>query len=106
MTVLTSPMTLNNIALAAGTLLVYNGATIPDQILALNPLTGSVLAHCPFPPIPMTVSVWLTTCSATSLFLLRSNQVLELNPTTGAVINGFATPVGRLRWIVSMASSA
>ena len=42
--VLSSPMTLNGTAVAAGSLLVFDGYANPDTVTALNPTTGATIA--------------------------------------------------------------
>nr|WP_161501232.1 Ig-like domain-containing protein [Rhodopirellula sp. SM50] len=92
--VLPTAMTLSGVAIPAGSLLVTNGGASTDKVYAVNPNTGVILAtrdlgqnHDPV------AGVYDPTSG--SLFLLDGSpdQLLQIDPTTGAVQNSFALPI-------------
>jgi hypothetical protein len=83
-----------NIAIPAGSLIVFNGVFNPDRVYALNPTTGTILAT-----LVLTGNFDIVGGAVTStgrMFVLDSiaNTVREINPLTGAdisaVVGGFA----------------
>ncbi|WP_419580402.1 Ig-like domain-containing protein [Stieleria magnilauensis] len=92
--VLPTAMTLSGVAIPAGSLLVTNGGASTDKVYAVNPNTGVILAtrdlglnHDPV------AGVYHPTSG--SLFLLDGSpdQLLQIDPTSGAVLNSFALPI-------------
>ncbi|HEY0806863.1 MAG TPA: hypothetical protein VGD84_17455, partial [Pseudonocardiaceae bacterium] len=93
--VLPTAMSLGGTTVPAGSLLVFNGYPNPDQVTAVNPTTGAVLATL---TLAGNYDLSAGTYDPVSghLFVLdrRTNptQVAEINPVTGAQINEFALP--------------
>jgi hypothetical protein len=85
--ILRAPMTLGATAVPAGSLLVFNGASNPDNILAVSPTTGAVIAT-----LFLTANYDLTgaTFDAASgrIFLTENNgpgnRIIAIDPSTGA----------------------
>ena len=93
--VLGSAMTLNATTVPAGSLLVFNGYPNPDQVIAVNPTTGTVIATL---VLANNYDLVAGTYDATSghLFVIdrRANttRVVEINPATAAEVSSFALP--------------
>ncbi len=88
--VLTTAMTLNGVNVAAGNLLVVNGGA--RRVYAVSAANGTVLANVLLDtsvanPVALTYDP-----VRGSLWLLRSNEIVEVNPANGQVRSRFNTP--------------
>ncbi len=102
--VLGSAMTLNGTSVPAGSLLLFNGYPNPDQITAINPATGVVVASLTLGAnYDLKAGVYDTTTGHLFITDSRSNpaRIVEIDPATGAVVpsTGFAIPSGNPGWI-------
>ena len=75
-----------NVALPAGTLLVFNGTPDPNRIVAMNPITGAILAT-----LNVAVNFHIrggTVTSTGRIFILDPNpdMIREIDPLTGLEI--------------------
>ena len=85
--VLTDPVTLAGVPVAAGMLLVTNGAVSPDTIYAVHPTTGQVLAALPLDDDYQSVGGTYHAASD-SLFVFSSalNRMVRIDPATGHTV--------------------
>jgi large repetitive protein len=99
--VLSSAMTLNGTAVPAGSLLVFNGYANPDQVTAVNPTTGAVIASL---QLANNYDLTAGTYDPASghLFVIdrraSTTRVEEIDPNTAAEINSFALPFNTSSW--------
>ena len=87
--VLPSAMTLNGTAVAAGSLLLFDGQTNPDRVMAVNPTTGNVVATLVLGAnYDMTAGVFDPTSGHLFVVDRRTspNHLVEINPANGAEI--------------------
>ncbi len=99
--VLDSAMTLNNVSVAAGSLLVFNGYTNPDRVIALNPTSGAVIASLVLAGnYDLTAGVY--DAATGKLFVTESNgagnRLLKLNAQTGALEEAITVPLNISSW--------
>jgi hypothetical protein len=86
-----TPLTLNGVLVPAGSLLLFDGATNPDRVIAVNATTGAVLSTLILTKnYDMTAGVY-DPFSGHLLIVDRStganpNQIVAINPSTGAEI--------------------
>ena len=85
--VLTDPVTLAGVPVAAGMLLVTNGAVSPDAIYAVHPTTGQVLVTLPLDDDYESVGGTYHAASD-SLFVFSSalNRMVRIDPATGHTV--------------------
>ncbi|WP_263539105.1 Ig-like domain-containing protein [Paucibacter sp. Y2R2-4] len=95
--VLPQAMSLGGKSVPAGSLLLFNGNY--NQIVAVNPSTGSVIAKLS-PPTNYTFTAGLFDATSGHLFALSQNynQLIELNPTNGAEIAKVNLPINIQSW--------
>ena len=93
--VLGSAMTLNGVAVPAGSLLLFNGQTNPDRVSAVNPSSGAVIATLVLAAnYDLTAGVY----DPASGHLLVNNRavnpnvLLEIDPANAALLNTYALP--------------
>ncbi|WP_404710694.1 Ig-like domain-containing protein [Sphingomonas sp. MMS24-J13] len=89
-------LTLGGTAVAKGSLLLFNGYAYPkDQVVAINPATGAVIATLTLAD-NYDLNAGLYDPASGHLFVVSRNlaRIVELNPTTGAQIAAFAAPYG------------
>jgi hypothetical protein len=81
-----------NVPIAAGSLIVFNGAPNPDRIIAMNPTTGAILATLTLANNFDIVGGAVTATGRVFVLDPTANSVREINPLTGAeiVAAGFA----------------
>jgi len=106
--ILTSAMTLNGVAVPAGSLLVFNGYPNTDRVVAINPATGAVVQVGANKAILAVAANYDLTSGvydpASGLLLLaRSNggtgtDVVAVNATTGAQVASTTTAVNLTSW--------
>ena len=91
--VLPAAMTLAGVSVPAGSLLVTNGSASFDKIYAISSTTGAILATLDLGQNLDPVAGIYDPASG-SLFLARrlTDQILKVNPATGAVQNSFTLP--------------
>ena len=100
--ILTSAMTLNGVAVPAGSLLVFNGYPNTDRVTAINPATGAVLATRALATnYDLTGGVYDPGTGL--LFVARSNggsgsDVVAVNPATGAEVATTTTGINVTSW--------
>ncbi|MEQ1563152.1 MAG: hypothetical protein ABL935_07115, partial [Nitrospiraceae bacterium] len=91
-------LTLGGTAVPAGSLLLVQGASNPDRILAVNATTGAILATLVLPTNfeftsgiydAVTGHIFAASYSGTNQ---PPDKVFELDPATGAVLNSFVVP--------------
>ncbi|WP_374476423.1 Ig-like domain-containing protein [Zoogloea sp.] len=88
--VLPQAMSLDGTAVAAGSLLLFNGAY--NQIVAINPGTGAVIKHM---SLEQSAVAGLFDARSGHLFILSgsTNQLIEFNPADGNEIGRYALPI-------------
>jgi hypothetical protein len=89
-----SVMTLNGTAVAAGSLLLFNGTTNPDRVTAVNPTTGNVIATLVL-GANYDLSAGLYDPTSGHLFVIdrrTPQRIVEINPANAAEIASFALP--------------
>lgn len=93
--VVPSAMTLGATPVSAGSLLLFNGYTSPDQVTALHPTTGAVLATRTLAQ-NYDLTAGLYDAASGHLFVTdqrgSANHIVELDPTTGAELASFLVP--------------
>jgi hypothetical protein len=91
---LSTAMTLNGVAVPAGSLLLFSGQTNPDRVTAVDPTTGAVIATRTLDQnYDLTAGVYDP--ASGHLFVLdrrTTNRIVEIDPATGAKISDFAAP--------------
>ena len=96
--VLGQAMVLGSTAVPAGSLLLVSGYyyNAPPTVVAINPGTGAVLARLELPWANQYLTGGLYDAASGHLFVLQhqSNQMAEVDPTTGAQIALIALPAG------------
>ncbi len=84
-----TPLTLNGVAIPAGSILLFDGQNNPDNIYAVNPATGAILASLNLTKnYDMTAGVYDPE-NGDIYIIDRSvgpNQMVAINPATGAEI--------------------
>jgi hypothetical protein len=91
--VLGAAMSLNGVAIPAGSLLVFNGYVSPDRVIAVDPTTGSVLATCILDG-NHDLAAGLYDATSGHLFVLKTNNsLLEMDPATGATLATITLPI-------------
>jgi len=82
---------LNGTPVAADTLLMTSGSEVTDQFIAVNPTSGAVLVSLA-PDTPYDFVAGVYHAGRNMLFGLDGSldQLIELNPATGATVNAFA----------------
>ncbi|MGB0600309.1 MAG: Ig-like domain-containing protein [Rubripirellula sp.] len=82
-------MTLAGITVPAGSLLVSNSRPSPDQVFAINPITGEIISTLALEQNLDVVSLTYDPSGGGHLYLLDANpsQVVEIDLGTGSVIN-------------------
>ncbi|MBX3670121.1 MAG: choice-of-anchor D domain-containing protein [Rhodocyclaceae bacterium] len=86
--------TLNGTAVAAGSLLVFNGTPNADRVIAVDPVSGSVIATLTLAANYDTTAGVFDAASG-HLFVLARNgtqRIVEIDPSNGAEISSFNTP--------------
>jgi hypothetical protein len=100
--VLTSALTLGTTKVSPLTLLVFDGITNPDRVIAVNPVTEAVLAT-----LVLSANYDLTSGvydAGSGLLLLASSngatgtEVVAVNPVTGAQVASTTTGINVLTW--------
>ena len=94
--VLGTAMTLGGTSVPAGSLLVVNGQPNPDQVVAVNPETGAVVARLDLTAISgLDLTSGMYDAASGHLFGLwySKNQLVEIDPSTGNLIGSYALPV-------------
>ena len=82
-------LTLNGVAVPAGSILLFNGATNPDRIVAVNPATGTVIASLVLTKNYDTTAGVYDPFSGHLYILDRStnpNSIVAINPANGQEI--------------------
>jgi hypothetical protein len=91
----TGGMTLGATAVPAGSLLLFDGQTNPDRVVAANPTTGAVIATLILTAnYDTTGGVYDPTTGHVFLFNrnVGPNRMVEINAATGAEISSFVLP--------------
>jgi hypothetical protein len=92
-----SALTLNGVAVPAGSLLLFNGWPSPDLVTAINPTTGAAIATLTLEQnYDLTAGVFDPTSGHLFVADRRggANQLVEINPANGAEMASFALPFG------------
>jgi hypothetical protein len=99
--VLAAPMTLGATSVPAGSLLVFNGYVANDRVIAVNALTGAVIASLTLDGnYDLTAGVF--DAATGRLFITENNgpgnRIIELSPTTGAQLSVLSAPFNVQSW--------
>ena len=86
---------LNGTTVPVGSLLVINAYPSPDRVVALNPITGAVIATLALANYETSAGLYDPTTN--HLFVLdrriSPNIFIEIDPATGAVLGSFNAPI-------------
>jgi hypothetical protein len=99
--VLAAPMTLGATSVPAGSLLVFNGYAANDRVIAVNALTGAVIASLTLDGnYDLTAGVF--DAATGRLFITENNgpgnRIIELSATTGAQLSVLSAPFNVQSW--------
>ena len=93
--VVPAAFTLGTVNVPAGSLLLFEGGTSPDRVVAINPNTGNVVTSLTL-PLDYNATAGLYDKATGHLFVIdrrtTPTRIAELNPATGASIANFAAP--------------
>ena len=93
--VLDAAIKLGSTDVPVGSLLVFNGHPNPDQVVAINPTTGAVIASLALAGnLDLTAGVYDKLSGRLLVLAYHSNDIKEIDPTTGAVLASIALPAG------------
>jgi hypothetical protein len=97
--VLGAAMSLNGVNVPAGSLLLFNGYVNPDRVIAVDPSNGNVIASLTLDTNHDLTSGLYDPVSG-HLFLLahNSNNLVELDPASGATLHSYAVPINIQSW--------
>ncbi|HRF06796.1 hypothetical protein, partial [Accumulibacter sp.] len=95
--VLGQAMSLNGSLVPAGSLLLFNGVSYPDRVVAIDPGDGSVIASLVLEENhDMPAGVFDATSGHLFVLSLATNQLVEIDPASGLTVDrfGLAQAVG------------
>jgi hypothetical protein len=93
--VLQQAISLDNKAVPAGSLLVFNGASAPDRVVAINPATGAAVASIAIANYDLTAGFFDAASGELWVVDTRGagNRIARINPNTGVELGAINLPV-------------